>query len=144
MIPHQLNHSVGRSLTRSLERRGMRGDRGLARPRREGEEKREKRGERREKREDRIQTPRGRQMSPNEAARGPTRGRYGIERGWPLWWDLWRPCLGTSGGLLRCVFCLLSSLFCILSSLFSLLSSPCRRGLARPRSPLIPFSLASE
>ena len=87
--------------------------------------------------------------SPNEAARGPTRGRYGIEKGWPLWWDLWRPHLGTSGGLLGSVFCLLSclfsslsSLFALLSPLFSLLSSPCRRGLARHRSPL--FSLLSS
>ena len=38
--------------------------------------------------------------------------------------DLWRP-LGV---------CLLSSLFSLLSPLFSLLSSPCRRGLATPRS----------
>ena len=37
----------------------------------------------------------------------------------------------------------LSSLFALLSPLFSLLSSPCRRGLARPRSPLFPL-LSSE
>ena len=38
--------------------------------------------------------------------------------------DLWRPLW----------VCLLSSLFSLLSPLFSLLSSPCRRGLATPRS----------
>ena len=38
--------------------------------REEREERREKRETRRDKREDRIQTPRGRQRSPNEAARG--------------------------------------------------------------------------
>ena len=45
--------------------------------------------------------------------------------------DLWRPLLDS---LLSCFFSLLSSLLSLLSSLFALLSSPCRRGLARPRS----------
>ena len=36
-------HSLGPSLNRSLEKRGMRGDRGLARPRRQGEARREER-----------------------------------------------------------------------------------------------------
>ena len=53
MIVHQLNHSLARSLTRSLVSRGMRGDRGVARPPRQGEERREKRGERRTNTEER-------------------------------------------------------------------------------------------
>ena len=53
MIAHQLNHSLTRSLTRSLARRGKTGDRGPARPRRQGEERREKRGERRTNTEER-------------------------------------------------------------------------------------------
>ena len=47
--------------------------------------------------------------------------------------DLWRP-VGV---------CLLSSVFSLLSPLFSLLSSPCRRGLARPRSHELSHSLDS-
>ena len=61
-----------------------------ARPRRQGEDRREKRGEKREKREDRRQTRRGRQRSPNEAARGgPTLFYIILPR--------IRPHLGTEG-----------------------------------------------
>ena len=58
--------------------------------------------------------------SRDEATRGPNRGRYGVEKGRPLWLgplaasfgDLWRPLW----------VCLLSSLFSLLSALFPLLS----------------------
>ena len=56
---------------------------------------------------------------------------------------LWRLHFGTSGGLLGSVCSLLSSLLSLLSSLFSLLSSPCRRGLATPRSHEAGHPLAS-
>ena len=62
------------------------------------EERRERREERREKREDRRQTQRGRQKFPNEAARGPTRGADPFLCRTALWWDLWRPHLGTIWG----------------------------------------------
>ena len=59
--------------------------------------------------------------SPTEAARGPTRGRHGIEKGWPpsggLIWGHLAASFGVSS-----FFFLLSSLFSLLSSLFSLLS----------------------
>ena len=42
------------------------------------------------KREDRIQTQRGRQRFPNEAARGPTRGANPFLDHAAPWWDLWR------------------------------------------------------
>ena len=77
-----------------------------------------------------------------EAARGPPRGRDGREKGRPPSGGLiWGPLAASFG--VSFLFFLLSSLFALLSSLFSLLSSPCRRGLARPRSPLIPL-LSSE
>ena len=89
--------SFARSLTHSLARE-KRDERG-SRPRKStATRRREKRGERREKREDRIQTPRGRQRSPNEAARGPTRGANPFLCHTALWWDLWRPHLGTIWG----------------------------------------------
>ena len=60
--------------------------------------------------------------SPTEAARGPTRGRHGLEKGWPPSGGLiWGP-LAASWGL-SSVFSLVSSLLSLLSSLFSLLSS---------------------
>ena len=70
-------------------------------PREQRAESREKREERREgieaspdhdgkeKREERIQTPKGRQRSPNEAARGG-----------PTLFDTMPPGVGTSGGLI--------------------------------------------
>ena len=93
---------MARSFTRSLERRGKRRDRGLAKPRRQREERREEREERREKRggrreerreksEDRSETTRGRQRSPNEAARGPTSGANPFLGHAAGCWDLWRP-----------------------------------------------------
>ena len=84
-----------------------------------------------------------------EAARGPTRGRHGQEKGWPPSGGLiWGPLAASFGVsslffLLSSLFSPLSSLFALRSSLFSLLSSPCRRGLARPRSLLLPH-LSSE
>ena len=57
-----------------------------------------------------------------EAARGPTTGRHGQEKGWPPSGGLiWGP-LAASWGL-SSVFSLVSSLLSLLSSLFSLLSS---------------------
>ena len=55
-----------------------------------------------------------------EAARGPTRGRDGREKGWPPSGGLiWGPLAASFG--VSFLFFLLSSLFALLSSLFSLL-----------------------